>query len=206
MATERRRPAVPSWARYSGLVIIVGAVLELITSFAIGLAFPEAFIPGTRDAAIVADIVLSYLVLGFIGVVALYVYYGDSFGRIGNLGLLSIAVGIVIGVGTILLTGSAVGTLFNMVLVFGGAGLLAIGLWRTPDIPRSAALLMGAAPIAAAVTIVGLSQSPESLLGQVGYLALSLVWAGAWIILGYHLWRQRPSAEANDYADTGRYR
>lgn len=47
----------------------------MVTSLAIGVAFPEAFTPGTRDEVIVADIVLTYLVLGFVGVAALYAYY-----------------------------------------------------------------------------------------------------------------------------------
>lgn len=75
MAAETRRAGLPSWTRYGGLVIIVAALLEMVTSLAIGVAFPEAFTPGTRDEVIVADIVLTYLVLGFVGVAALYAYY-----------------------------------------------------------------------------------------------------------------------------------
>lgn len=194
MATETSRASAPSWVRYGGLVIVAAALLELVASLTIGVLFPEALVPGTRDAVVVADIVLTYLVLGLVGVAALYVYYRRSFGWIGNLGLLLIAVGIVVGVVTIVLTGSAAGSLLNMALVFGGAALLAVGLWRTPSAPRSATLLMAATPVAALVAIVGFALSPEGLLGPIAYLVLSLVWAGAWIVLGVHLWRARPGA------------
>lgn len=90
-----------------------------------------------------------------------------------------------------------------MVLVFGGAALLAVGLWRTPSIPRSAAVLMALTPVAAIVGIVGYAQSPEGLLGLVGYVVLSVVWAAAWVILGYHIWRQKPDRGARP-AGTGR--
>ena len=192
MAVETERSAVPSWVRYGGLAAIVAAVLEILTTLFLEAMFPEAVVPGTRDALLVADIVLTYLILGLVGVAAVYVRYNDSFGWVGNLGLLSIAVGVFVGIGTILLTGSAAGTLLNFVLVFGGAGLLAIGLWRTPTIPRSAAILMGVAPIAAAIGIAGLSISPESLLAIGAFFLLNVVWGGAWIVLGYHIWTDSP--------------
>lgn len=197
MATEAPRTGAPAWIRYAGIVIVVAALLELATGLAIGVLFPEAFTPGTSDEMIVANVVLAYLVLGFVGVGALYAHYGESFGRVGNLGLVSIAVGIVVGVASIALTGSAAADPLNLVLVFGGAGLLAVGLWRTPAVPRSAALLMAATPVAAVVGIVGFATAPEGLLGILGYLTVSVVWAAAWIVLGVHLWRQGPDRGAS---------
>lgn len=82
----------------------------------------------------------------------------------------------------------------RLLVVFVEAGLLAVGLWRTPSIPRSAALLMGLTPVAAVVGVVGFSLSTESFLGLLGFVVLSLAWSGAWIILGYHLWHQKPES------------
>lgn len=132
------RAVVPSWVRYSGIVIILASLLDLFTNFVVVAVFPEAFIPGTRDAVIAGTFVLSYLILGIIGVVALYVYYTDSFGWIGKGGLLSIAIGAGIGVVTIITTGDIGGNFLNFFLVlFVGAGLLAVGLRRIPSIPWS---------------------------------------------------------------------
>lgn len=196
MATRTEQAAAPSWVRYSGIIIVLASLLDLFTNFIAVAVFPEAFIPGTRDAVIVGSLILSYLILGIIGAVALYVYYKDDFGWIGKVGLVSIVIGAGIGVAAIVTTGSLGGSFLNTFLVvFVGAGLLAVGLWRTPSTPRSAALLMGLTPVAAVVGMVGFSQSPESFLGLLGFGVLSLVWNGAWIVLGYHLWQQKPDLQ-----------
>lgn len=191
MAVETSGRRASQWVRYGGLAAIVAAVLELATTLLLGLLFPEALVPGTADAAVVADLVLTYLVLGIVGVAAVYVRYGDAMGLVGTAGLAAIAVGALVGFASVLLTGSIAGTFLNMVLVLGGAALLAVGLWRTPPIPRSAAVLLGVAPVAAVVGIVGFSATPEGILGPLAYVAFNLTWAGAWIVLGYHLWTDR---------------
>lgn len=92
-------------------MIIVASILELLTTLGIGVLFPEALEPGSRSAAIVADIVVTYLIPGVIGSSALYVRYRNAFGWIGTVGLGSIAVGAVVGLTSILLTGSVAGNL-----------------------------------------------------------------------------------------------
>ena len=186
MATERE--PVPSWVRYGGIAAILASILEVLTTLLIELAFPEAFVPGTRDALIVGNVVITYLVLGVVGVAALYARYDDAFGWVGTLGLLSIAVGAVVGIVAVLTTRSIAGGLLNLVLVFGGAALLSVGLWRIATVPRSGALLMGASPVAAVVAIVGFLALPGTFLGPLGFLVLEVVWGAAWIVLGYHLW------------------
>lgn len=194
MATQSEQAAAPSWVRYSGLIIILAALLDLFTDFVAINMFPEAFVPGTRDAFIVGNLVLSYLILGSLGAVVLYVYYADVFGWIGKVGLILIVVGAGVGAATIVTTGAPGGSLLNLFLVvFLGAGLLAVALWRTPSIPRSAALLMGVTPVAAAVA-VGFTEFIESFLGILGFVVMSLAWSGAWIILGYHLWQLKPES------------
>lgn len=192
MDTRTDPATAPSWVRYSGLVIILAALLDLFTDFVAINMFPDAFVPGTRDAVIVGNFVLSYLILGSLGAVALYVYYENVFGWIGKVGLILIVVGAGIGVVTVLTTGAPGGNLLNLFLVvFVGAGFLAVSLWQTPSIPRSAALLMGVTPVAAAVA-VGFTVFTESFLGILGFVVMSLAWSVAWIILGYHLWQQKP--------------
>lgn len=197
------------WVGYGGPVIVLASLLELFTILLVGILYPEGVVEGTGEAAIVRNLVLTYLVLGGIGVVVLYVRYRDSFGLVGNLGLYLILLGVVFGITTLLTTGSMAGdlplvgvifgdvitsyvpgALINQFLVFGGAGFLAVGLWRTPTIPTSAAVLMGLTPLAAAVGIVGFSLFPDTVVGPIGFLALTVVWAGAWILLGYHLWTE----------------
>lgn len=210
MASRTTSRASHRWVRYGGPVIVLASVLELLTILLVGIVYPEGVVEGTGDAALVRNLVLTYLVLGGIGVVVLYVRYRDSFGLVGTLGLYLILLGVAFGVATLLTTGSMagdlplVGVLFgdvittyvpgalvNQFLVFGGAGFLAVGLWRTPTVPTSATVLMGLTPLAAATGIVGFALLPETVLGPIGFLALTVVWAGAWIILGYHLWTER---------------
>lgn len=191
MAVERGRASVPSWVPYGGVAAIAASILEIATTLFIEVVFPEALVPGTRDALLAADVVVTYLVLGIVGVAAVYVRYRADFGWPGTAGLLAIALGALVGIGTVLLVGVVAGSLLNFVLVFGGAGLLAIDLWRVPTIPRSAAVLMGLAPITALAGMVGFALSPESLLALGAFLVLNLAWGGAWIVLGYHLWTER---------------
>lgn len=189
MAAESDRVAVPAWVRYGGLAAILGAILETAVTFSVGALFPEAFEPGTRDALLVGDLVVTYLVLGVVGAVAVYGRYGDALGWTGNLGLLAIAVGAVVGVAVTVLTGIVATDLLNLLLVYGGAALLAVGLWRIPSVPRSAAALMGLSPVLVVAGIVAVLLAPGSLVGPVTFVVLSLVWGAAWIVLGYHLWR-----------------
>lgn len=197
MAAETDRDAVPAWVRYGGLAAILAAVLETLVSLFVGAVFPEAFEPGTRDALLVGDLVVTYLVLGVVGAVAVYGRYGDALGWIGNLGLLAIALGAVVGVAMVVVTGSVASDLLNLLLVFGGAALLAVGLWRIRSVPRSAAALMGLAPVLVVASIAAALLAPESLVAPVTFVVLSLVWGAAWIVLGYHLWRSpRGTAEA----------
>lgn len=210
MANRTTRIGTPSWVRYGGIVVIVAALLELLTILLVGLLYPEGVVAGTGDETIVRTLVLTYLALGGIGVIVLFVRYRDTFGLVGNLGLYLILLGVAFGVATLLTTGSMagdlplVGVLFgdvittyvpgalvNQFLVFGGAGFLAAGLWRTPTVPTSATVLMGLTPLAAATGIVGFALLPDTVVGPIGFLVLTVVWAGAWIVLGYHLWTER---------------
>lgn len=170
-----------SLVRYGGLVAIAAALLEVLTTTLSEFAF-------TTDAIEVGDVVATYLLLGIVGVAAVYVRYEDEFEWPGKVGLAAIATGAVVGLVSVL-AGSVVGSLLNLVLVFGGAAFLAVGLWRAPSAPRSAAVLMGLAPAFAVVGIAAFSLAPESLLGPVLIVVLNVVWGAAWIVLGYHLWQ-----------------
>lgn len=210
MANRTNRRATPSWIRYGGPVIVLASLLELFTILLVGIVYPEGFVEGTGDAALIRTLVLTSLVLGGVGVVFLYVRYRNSFGLVGTLGSYLILLGVAFGVATLLTTGSMAGdlplvgvlfgdvittfvpgALINQFLVFGGAGFLAVGLWRTPTVPTSATVLMGLTPLAAATGIVGFSLLPNTVVGPIGFLVLTVVWAGAWLILGYHLWTER---------------
>lgn len=189
MAAKTDHRTVPSWVRYGGLAAILASILEMFTSIFAGTLFPEALEPGTRDALVVGDIVVTYLVLGVVGIAAVYGRYGDELGLAGALGLVAIAVGAVIGIVTVVVTGALAGNLLNVVLVFGGAGLLAVGLWRIRTVPRSAPVLMGLTPVAAVAGIAAFLVAPESSAGLFAFLVVNVVWGLAWIVLGYHLWR-----------------
>lgn len=192
MSAERPDRAVPRWVRYGGLAAVLASVLEFGTSTLVGVVFPEAFEPGTRDALLVGDVVVTYLVLGLVGIAALYGRYGRALGRVGLVGLLSIAVGAVVGIVATLVTGVVAGSLLNVALVFGGAALLAVGLWRLPTVPRAAPVLMGAAPVGVAAGIVAFAVAPEA--GPLLFLLVNAVWGLAWVVIGYHLWRSpRPA-------------
>lgn len=197
MAAETGRGRMPRWVRYGGLAAILASVLEMSTSAFAGVVFPEALEPGTRDALVVGDLVVTYLVLGVVGVAAVYGGYRTVMGWTGKLGLLSIAVGAVIGIVTTVLTGSVAGNLLNVLLVFGGAALLAVGLWRIRSVPRSVPVLMGLSPVLAVAGVAAFLLAPEGVLGTVAFLAVNVVWGLAWIVLGYHLWRTpRTTADA----------
>lgn len=180
---------VPDWVRYGGLAAIVASVLQLATGAFVGLAFPEALEPGTRDALVVGDVVVTYLVLGLVGVVTVYGRYRARLGLPGNLGLFSIAVGAVLGVATVFLTGSVAVTRPNAMLIYGGAGLLAVGLRRIPSVPRGVPLLLGLSPVVWLVGTVASGLAPDDPLGPAAFLAVEAAWAVAWVALGYHLWR-----------------
>lgn len=196
MVAERRARRVPAWVRYGGLAAILASVLEFGTSTLVGVVFPEAFEPGTRDALLVGDVVVTYLVLGIVGCAALYGRYSRELGRVGLVGLLSIAVGAVVGIVATVVNGVVAGSLLNVALVFGGAAFLAVGLWRLPTVPRAAPVLMGAAPVGVAAGIVAFAVAPEAVAGPLIFLAVNAVWGLAWVVLGYHLWRSpRPPGD-----------
>lgn len=74
MATEPHRKGAPSWVRYSGIVIILASLLALFGNFFAIAVFPEVLVPGTWDVVIVGNLILSYVILGIIGAVTIYVY------------------------------------------------------------------------------------------------------------------------------------
>ena len=176
-----------SLVRYGGLVAIVAAVLEMFTT-----ALTQFATVG--DAVEVGDVVATYLLLGIVGVAAVYVRYEAEFELPGTLGLAAIAAGAVIGLATVR-SGSVTASLLNLLLVFGGAALLSIDLWRAPAAPDGAAVLMGLAPVFAVLAVGAFSLAPGSLLGPVLIVALNVVWGAAWIVLGYRLFTEPRPAE-----------
>lgn len=199
MGAESDPDDVPTWVRYGGLSAAAAAVLGAATSLLVTSLFPEALEPGTRGSLVVGDLVVTYLLLGLLGVVAIHGRYADALGLAGNLGLFTVAVGAVFGVAATVLYGVGVGYLLRLSLLFAGAALLAVGLRRIPAVPRSGAVLLGLAPVLAVVAVVARSLSPGSHLGALAYALVSLVWAAAWVVLGYHLWRS-PAAAATGTA------
>lgn len=189
MPTDADHDGVPDWVRYAGLAAIVASGLRLATGALVGLALPKALEPGARDALVVGDVVVTYLVLGLVGVLAVYGRYRARLGPAGNLGLFSIAVGGVLGVATVVVTGSVVVTRRNAMLVYGGAGLLAVGLRRIPTVPRGVSLLLGLTPFGWVAGTVASSLALDGHLGPAAFLAVDAAWAVAWVALGYHLWR-----------------
>lgn len=129
--TDRKATLV----RFGGLVAIAAAVLEMVTT-----ALSQFATVG--DAVEIGDVVATYLLLGLVGVAAVYVRYEGEFEAAGKLGLGAIAAGAVVGLATVR-SGSVAASLLNLFLVFVGAALLAVDLWRAPTAPRGAAVLMG---------------------------------------------------------------
>lgn len=189
MTADAARDAVAPWVRYGGLATVAAAVLQLATSAFVGLLYPEALERGSRAALVVGDVVVTYLVLGLVGVVAVYGRYRAALGLAGNLGLFAIAVGAVLGVATVVLTGSVALTRRNAMLLYGGAVLLAVGLGRIGSVPRVVPLLLGLTPLLGVVGAVATRLAPGSHLGPAAFLAVDAAWGFAWVALGYHLWR-----------------
>lgn len=204
MSGEPDPDDVPTWVRYGGLAAVLAAVLAVATSLLVATLFHGSLDPGTRDSLVVGDLVVTYLLLGLLGVVAVHGRYSAALGWTGNLGLFTVAVGGVFGVAATVLYGVGVGNLLQLSLLFGGAALLAVGLRRIPSTPRSAAALLGLAPVLAVVAVAAGALSPESRLGAIAYVLVSLTWGGAWVVLGYHLWRSPDGAATGTTTGTTR--
>lgn len=174
--------------RFGGLVAIAAAVLEVVTT-----ALSQFATVG--DAVEIGDVVATNLLLGLVGVAAVYVRYEGEFEAVGELGLGAIAAGAVVGLATVR-SGSVAASLLNLFPVFGGAALLAVDLWRAPTAPRGAAVLMGLAPVFAVLGVAPFSVAPASLLGPVLIGVLNVVWGAAWIILGSRLFTEPRPTEA----------
>lgn len=96
------------------------AVLETLTA-----ALTRSATVG--EAVEVGDVDVTYLLLGIVAVGAVYVRYEAQFEWTGRPGLGAVAAGAVVGLATVR-SGSVATSLPNLLSVFGGAALLAVGV------------------------------------------------------------------------------
>ncbi len=191
--------------RRGGLAGMVGGVLWALTPLReplLGGRFPEH--PVFRPYNLV---LLVIAVLLAAGLWALHAHYKGSYGRLGTAGVIVVFVGYVMlflgsvpavvfspaGSGGLILAGQDLG--FLGALVAGvGAVLLGIALLRSRSAPRAGALLLVVAlPVGLPGVIVVSAVGFVNIAG----LPLTVLYAGAWIVLGGQLWSQgaqRPSS------------
>ena len=192
-----------SLIRRGGLSGMVGGALWALTPLRqplLGGRFPEH--PVFRPYNLV---LLVIAVLLAAGLWALHARYKGSYGRLGTAGVIVVFVGYVMlflgsvpavvfspaGSGGLIRAGQDLG--FLGALVAGvGAVLLGIALLRARSAPRAGALLL---VVALPVGIVGVIVVSALGLVNIAGLPLTVLYGGAWIVLGRHL-RSRGSATA----------
>lgn len=186
-----------------GLSGMVGGALWALTPLRqplLGGRFPEHPVFRTYNL-----VLLVIAVLLAAGLWALHARYKLSYGRLGTAGVIVVFVGYVMlflgsvpavvfspaGSRGLIRTGQDLG--FLGALVAGvGAVLLGIALLRARSAPRAGALLL---VVALPVGIVGVIVVSALGLADVAGLPLTVLYGGAWIVLGRHL-RSRGSATA----------
>lgn len=190
------------WIRWAGLAAMVGGTLWAITPLRepiLGGRFPghPVFRPYNFVIVVVA-------VLLIIGLLALHARYKGSYGRLGTAGVVVIFVGYALlffgsvpavlfsasGPRGLILAGQDLG--FLGALVSGvGAILLGVALWRARAAPRSGSVLL---IIALPVGIIGVILVSAAGLADAAGLPLTVLYGGAWILLGSQLWSRSGTA------------
>jgi hypothetical protein len=189
--------------RRGGLAGVVGGALWALTPLReplLGGRFPED--PVFRPYNLVLLVIVALLAASLL---ALRVRYGGSYGRLGTAGVVVIFLGYALlffgsfpavllspeGQRGLILAGQDVGFLGALVAGF-GAVTLGVALWRTRTAPRAGALLL---IVALPVGIAGvLLVSALGFVDAAG-LPLTVLYGGAWIVLGLHLGSQRGASD-----------
>ncbi len=184
--------------RWGGFAGMAGGAIWALTPLReplLGGRFPEH--PVFRPYNLVLLVITALLAAGLL---ALLVRYGGSYGRLGTAGVVVIFAGYAMlllgstpavllsaeGSRGLILAGQDLG--FLGALVAGvGAVLLGIALWRTRSAPRVGALLL---IVALPVGIVGVILVSAVGFVDIAGLPLTVLYGGAWIVLGSHLGSQ----------------
>jgi hypothetical protein len=175
---------------------MVGGVLWAITPLRepiLGGRFPGH--PVFRPYNLVIVVIAILLIMGLLG---LHARYKGSYGRLGTAGVVVILVGYALlffgsipavlfsasGSRGLILAGQDLGFIGSLVSGV-GAILLGIALWRARAAPRLGAMLL---IIALPVGIIGVILVSAAGLADAAGLPLTVLYGGAWILLGNQLW------------------
>lgn len=183
--------------KWGGIAAMLGGALWALTPLRQdvfgGGRFPES--PIFRPFNFVVEVITILLI---VGLVALHARHKRTYGRLGTAGVVVIfggyALGFVGGIPAVLfpsdglrdviMIGQNLGFL-SMLIAGVGAILLGIALWRARAVPRlGAQLLIIALPVGLPGVIALAAIGFEDSAG----LALTVLYGGAWIALGYQLW------------------
>lgn len=185
-----------NWIRLSGLAAMVGGVLWAVTPLREPV-FGGGGLPGDAAFRPYNFVIIVIAILLATGLLGLHARYKRSYGRPGTVGAVVIFAGY-----ALLLLGSIPAILFSadgpMGLIkagqdlgFFGAVISAFGaiflgstLWRARATPRFGSLLL---IIALPVGIIGVILVSAAGLDDIAGLPLTVLYGGAWLILGYHL-------------------
>ena len=186
------------WKR-GGIAAMVGGALWALTPLRQGV-FGGGRFPGDSVFRPYNFVLVVIAVLLAVGLLALHTRYKERYGRLGTAGVVVIFVGyallFIASISAVLLPSDSLRGLimigqdlgFLGALMAGvGAILLGVTLWRARAVPRLGALLL---IIALPVGLPGVIA-----LGAIGFedsagLALTVLYGGAWIVLGHQLWSE----------------
>lgn len=141
-----------------------------------------------------------------IGLGAVYSYSQRSLGLIGKIGVLVSGLGMLAMSGGLFydfvlyltqqrVTSGDVGFLVTIAVVYPGAILLGVGLWRSGVVPRTGpGLLVSALPVGLATA---LALENLGVTAPFTGLPITVLYGVGWMVLGYHLWTQRVETPAS---------
>lgn len=190
------------FVRWGGLASMAGGVLWAITPLReplLGGRFPEHPVFRPYNVVIVVIVVLLA-----VGLLALHNRNKGNYGRLGTVGVVIIFVGYALlffgslpavllspdGLRGLIIAGQDLG--FLGALVAGvGAILLGIALWKASAASRIGALLL---IVALPVGFVGVILVSAVGLANIAGLPLTVLYGGAWTVLGGQLWSPEASA------------
>lgn len=185
--------------KWGGIAAMLGGALWALTPLRQdvfrGGRFPES--PIFRPYNFVILVIAALLIMGL---VALHTRHKETYRRLGTAGVVVIFVGYALlfvgslpavsfpsgGLRDVIMIGQDLG-FFGALIAGAGAILLGGALWRARAVPRSGALLL---IISLPVGLPGvIALQGIGLVDSTG-LALTVLYGGAWIILGHQLWAE----------------
>lgn len=181
---------VTNFTRFGGLAGIIGAIGLVGT-------FIYADISWSFSIGWFAEIALGFGTLLAMGMLAVYMRLRGKLGRYARIGFQLIAAGLVVGFGSSMLW-FVPGGVVGITMLITGAGLYLVGALRADVLPRLPLRLWTAGVVLSAIIGMG-----GSLIGvDTGYVASGLgYWAfiTGWVMLGSHLWSERPQADSSSF-------